>query len=276
MLAIILRFLADFLQFGSPFLLAALIDYVGINGALWKGLILTFAFFAISSISAIINNYQYMMAFQIGFKARSALISAVYRKALKISSASKKDITIGEIVNLMSVDAHRFYEMMPYLPFVITMPFIMALTMYFLWLVIGVSAFAGLAVLVLMFPFSGVIAAKLQKYQQNQMQFKDDRVKKISEILGGIKVIKFYAWEKSFQEQIRETREKELRHLRGAALMTASTDFLWTLTPFLITFATFTTYVMLGNVLKPDVAFVSIVLFNILRLPITLREFAFI
>lgn len=212
------------------------------------------------------------MAFQVGFKARTALISAVYRKALKISSTAKKNITIGEIVNLMSVDAHRFYEMMPYLPFVVTMPFVMGLAMYFLWIVIGVSAFAGLAVLIIMFPFSGVIAAQLQKYQQNQMQHKDDRVKKISEILGGIKVIKFYAWEKSFQQQIGETRESELKHLRGAALMTASTDFLWTLTPFLITFATFTTYVMLGNTLEPGVAFVSFVLFNILRLPITLRE----
>ncbi|KAL7026259.1 hypothetical protein ACKWTF_013819 [Chironomus riparius] len=267
---IFLRAIADFIQFASPFLLLILMQYVEANGALWKGLLLTFTFFFLSAISALINNYQYLIAFQVGFKARTSLIGAVYRKALKISSAAKKDITIGEIVNLMSVDAHRFYEMMPYLPFVVTMPFVMGLAMYLLWTVLGVSAFAGLAVLIIMFPFSGAIATQLQKYQANQMQYKDDRVKKISEILGGIKVIKFYAWEQSFQEQIRETRESELKHLRGAALMTASTDFLWTLTPFMITLATFATYVFLGNVLTPSTAFVSIVLFNILRLPITL------
>lgn len=37
----------------------------------------------------------------VGFRIRNDLVSAIYRKALTISNSSKKDTTVGEIVNLM-------------------------------------------------------------------------------------------------------------------------------------------------------------------------------
>lgn len=53
--------------------------------------------------------------FVVGMNLRTALISTIYRKALRMNSASKKDSTVGEIVNLMSVDAQRFMDLIPYL-----------------------------------------------------------------------------------------------------------------------------------------------------------------
>lgn len=272
MVSLLLRIIIDMLQFAQPFLLAALIAYVYANGALWKGMMLTFTFFGVSFVLALLNGQQMLIAYHVGVKIRTTLISAIYRKALKISSSAKKDTTVGEIVNLMAVDAHRFFEMSPYILIGVTAPFVMGLALYLLYHFIGVAAFAGLAVLLAMFPISGFIASRLQTLQYKQMGVKDERVKSISEILAGIKVIKFYAWEPSFQTSIGETREKELKYLKGAAVLNAMTEFIWTLTPFLVSFVTFTTYVLLGNVLTADVAFVSIVLFNILRLPMTMRK----
>jgi ATP-binding cassette, subfamily C (CFTR/MRP), member 1 len=235
--------------------------------------VLTFAFFAVSFVLALLNGQQMLIAYHVGVQIRTSLISAIYRKALKISSAAKKDTTVGEIVNLMAVDAHRFFEMSPYILIGVTAPMVMGLALYFLYTVVYAAAFAGLAVLILMFPISGVIASRMQTLQYSQMSVKDERVKSISEILAGIKVIKFYAWEPSFQQSIDETRNKELSYLRGVAVLNAATEFIWTLTPFLVSFVTFTTYVLLGGDLTARVAFMSIVLFNILRLPMTMREF---
>ena len=53
--------------------------------------------------------------FVVGMNLRTCLISTIYRKALRMNSASKKDSTVGEIVNLMSVDAQRFMDLIPYL-----------------------------------------------------------------------------------------------------------------------------------------------------------------
>ena len=53
--------------------------------------------------------------FVVGMNLRTSLISTIYRKALRMNSAAKKDSTVGEIVNLMSVDAQRFMDLIPYL-----------------------------------------------------------------------------------------------------------------------------------------------------------------
>lgn len=225
--ALFLRFVIDALQFGSPLVLGALIDYVATDGALWKGILLTFTLFAISFLMAIINGHQSIIAYRVGFCMRTSLISAIYRKALRVSSEAKRSTTVGEIVNLMAVDSNRFLEMIPYLMLTISAPFTLGLATYLLYNIIGVSVFAGLAVLIIMFPVSGIIANKLKNISFKQMKIKDERVKLTNEILNGMKVLKLYAWEPSFENLISETREKEIDTLKVAAIYNAITEFQW-------------------------------------------------
>lgn len=72
----------------------------------------------------------------------------------------------------------------------------------------------GLAVMVILIPVNGVIANKVKELQIRQMKNKDDRVKLMNEILGGIKVLKLYAWEPSFESQVQAIREKEIGVLK--------------------------------------------------------------
>ena len=53
---------------------------------------------------------------------------------------------------------------------------------------VGVSVFAGLAVMILLIPVNGVLANATKKLQIKQMKNKDRRVKMMNEILSGIKV----------------------------------------------------------------------------------------
>lgn len=48
-----------------------------------------------------------------------------------------------------------------------------------------------------------------------------DRVKKTTEILKGIKLLKLYAWENIFCDSVEETRGKELTSLRTFAFYTS-------------------------------------------------------
>lgn len=70
--------------------------------------------------------------------------------------------------------------------------------------------------------------------QVEQMKFKDSRLKLMSEILGGIKVLKLYAWEPSFLQQVEGIRQGELRLLRQSACLHAVNNFIWICTPFLV------------------------------------------
>lgn len=51
------------------------------------------------------------------------------------------------------------------------------------------------------------------------MKYMDGRVKLMNEILNGIKILKFYAWEKAFLEQVLGYREKEIKTLKKSQIL---------------------------------------------------------
>ena len=219
----------------------------------------------------VLSQYFHRM-FLVGLRIRTALIAAIYRKALRMSNAARKSSTVGEIVNLMSVDAQRFMDLTAYINMLWSAPLQICLAIYFLWEILGPSVLAGLAVMIILIPLNGVIANKVKTLQIRQMKSKDERVKLMNEVLNGIKVLKLYAWEPSFEKQILGIRTKEIQVLKEAAYLNAGTSFIWSCAPFLVSLVTFATFVLIDekNVLDSTTAFVSLSLFNILRFPLSM------
>lgn len=71
-------------------------------------------------------------------------------QALVITNSARKSSTVGEIVNLMSVDAQRFMDLATYINMVWSAPLQVILALWLLWLVCVCSWFlcAGRAGLV--------------------------------------------------------------------------------------------------------------------------------
>ena len=95
---------------------------------------------------------------------------------------------MGEIVNLMSVDAQRLMDLMSYIHTLWSAPLQIVLSLVFLYLTMGPSIFAGFAVMILMIPINAAIATWNRKLQVKQMILKDSRIKLVNELLNGIKV----------------------------------------------------------------------------------------
>jgi len=182
--------------------------------------------------------------------------------------SSKK--SSGEIVNLMSVDAQRMQDLMSYFAMLISAPYQMALSLYFLWVQIGPAVFAGVAVMVLIVPLTGLVAAKSRKLQKGLMTIKDERIKVTNEVLAGIKILKLYAWERPFGQKIDGIRERELVALWKYMLWSLMSRFLWTVVPILVAVAAFSAYTLTGGELTPAKAFTALALFNILRFPLAM------
>lgn len=70
------------------------------------------------------------------------------------------------------------------------------------------------------------------------MKSKDSRIKLMNEILNGIKVLKLYAWELAFKDQVLAIRQEELKVLKKSAYLAAVGTFTWVCTPFLVSEAT--------------------------------------
>lgn len=271
-----LKLFHDCLQFVSPQILSALITFTeSEDEPVWKGYMYAVLMIVCAQIQSLVLGQYFMKMFLAGLRIRTGVISAVYRKALRISSSARKESTVGEIVNLMSVDAQRFMDLTSYINMLWSAPLQIALALYFLWDLLGPSVLAGLAVMIVLIPVNGFIANKSKQFQISQMKNKDQRVKLMNEILNGIKVLKLYAWEPSFEEQVLGVRNLEIKVLKKSAYLNAGTSFIWTCTPFLVTFVMFTTYVMTDptHILTADKIFTSLTLLNILRMPMAMLPF---
>lgn len=260
-------------MFAPPQILSLLITFTLVRSTpMWHGFVFTASFFIISLLSSFLNNEFKYLSMQTGYRIRATLVNAIYRKSLTLSCTARRDTTHGEVVNLMSVDAHLFYDLIPYLHNIWSGPLVLIIFMYFLYDLLGVSAFAGLAALILLVPINGFIASKLKYFQVKQMQRKDERIRTMNEILGGMKVLKLYAWEASFQACIQKIREKELQIILHASITNAFVFLMWNLVPFFVALFTFLTFIYSDNTNKmtPNTFFVALSLFNILRLPLTM------
>ena len=74
----------------------------------WKGYFFGGILLGITVFQSLLAGQYYEILFRVGLKVRSVLISAIYRKSLRLANEAKKESTTGEIVNLMSIDVQRF------------------------------------------------------------------------------------------------------------------------------------------------------------------------
>uniref|UniRef100_A0A6I8NAR9 ATP binding cassette subfamily C member 3 n=1 Tax=Ornithorhynchus anatinus TaxID=9258 RepID=A0A6I8NAR9_ORNAN len=267
------KLLQDLLSFVNPQLLSVLIDFIKSPEApAWQGFLIAGLMFACALLQTIILHQHFQFCFVTGMRLRTGITGVIYRKALLITNSAKRSSTLGEMVNLMSVDVQRFVDLVTFLNMLWSAPLQITLALFFLWQSLGPAVLAGVAVMVLLIPLNAVIAVKTRGLQVEQMQYKDSRIKLMNEILNGIKVLKLYAWEPSFTQQILGIRQKELRVLRKAACLSALSTFAWMTAPFLVALTTFAVYVSVDetNVLDAEKAFVSLSLFNILRFPLNM------
>ncbi|KAM7393766.1 hypothetical protein PAMP_020615 [Pampus punctatissimus] len=210
----------DAFMFAIPQVLSLLLGFMKDEDApLWKGYFYATLMFLLSCLQSLFNHQYMYTCFTVGMRVKTAVMGLVYRKSLVINSAARRTCTVGEIVNLVSADTQKLMDFVVYFNAVWLAPIEIALCLFFLWQHLGPSALAGIATVILIFPLNGLIAKKRSKLQEIQMKFMDGRIRLMNEILNGIKILKFYAWEKAFLEQVLGYREKELKALKKSQIL---------------------------------------------------------
>uniref|UniRef100_A0AAY5ETV2 ABC-type glutathione-S-conjugate transporter n=1 Tax=Electrophorus electricus TaxID=8005 RepID=A0AAY5ETV2_ELEEL len=258
----------DAFMFSIPQVLSLLLGFVRDEDApLWKGHLFAVTLFLLSCLQSLFNHQYMYTCFTVGMRVKTAIMGLIYRKTLIINSAARRACTVGEIVNLVSADTQKLMDFVVYFNAVWLAPIEIGLCLFFLWQRLGPSALAGIATVILIFPLNGLIAKMRSKLQEVQMKYMDGRIKLMNEILNGIKILKFYAWEKAFQEKVLAYREEELKALKKSQILYSIS---------IIAFAMFGVYVLTDekNVLDAQKVFVSMALINILKTPLSQLPFA--
>eukprot|EP00697_Spironema_sp_BW2_P016516 gnl/Spiro4/7777_TR4091_c0_g1_i1.p1 gnl/Spiro4/7777_TR4091_c0_g1~~gnl/Spiro4/7777_TR4091_c0_g1_i1.p1 ORF type:complete len:1516 (+),score=565.05 gnl/Spiro4/7777_TR4091_c0_g1_i1:47-4594(+) len=265
----IIKVSSDILQFAGPLILQQMLKFIQDDSApLWHGFALAAGLFAASELQSLILNKYFFRCFRLGVWARTALISAVYKKTLVLDNEARTKVTTGQITNLMSVDSNTLYNAIPYIQLIWSAPLQLIIGMVLLLRVLGVSVLIGLSSMIVLLPLNSWIGARLVATRKECMKRKDDRILHTTQVFMGIRVVKFFAWEIPFLRKIFGVRNEELAVLKSAQYLGALLSFLFNIMPLLVSAVSFVAYTLLGHKLDAATAFTALALFNNLSFPL--------
>uniref|UniRef100_A0A8C5FNE8 Multidrug resistance-associated protein 4-like n=1 Tax=Gadus morhua TaxID=8049 RepID=A0A8C5FNE8_GADMO len=211
--------------------------------------------------------YHVQMA---GMKIRIAMCHMIYRKALRLNSKALAKTTTGQIVNLLSNDVNKFDEVTLYLHFLWLGPLQALAVMLLLLFLIGPSCLAGMTVLVVLIPVQTVFGRLFSTLRYVVTALADDRIRMMSEVVSGIRIIKMYGWEKLFTELVNEVRRKECSRIMKSSYLRALNMASFFVANKVIVFIALSAYVLAGNKMAASTVFVALSLYGAVRLTITL------
>ncbi|KAG8389142.1 hypothetical protein BUALT_Bualt02G0198400 [Buddleja alternifolia] len=256
----------------GPYMISYFVDYLGgIETFPHEGYILAGIFFTAKLVETFTSRQWYLGVDILGMHVRSALTAMVFRKGLRLSSSARQSHTSGEIVNYMAVDVQRVGDYSWYLHDIWMLPLQIILALAILYKNVGIASVATLIATIVSI-FATIPLARIQEdYQDKLMAAKDDRMRKTSECLRNMRILKLQAWEDRYRVILEEMRKVEFKYLRKALYSQAFITFIFWSSPIFVSAVTFGTCILLGGQLTAGSVLSALATFRILQEP--LRNF---
>ncbi|KAH9902793.1 P-loop containing nucleoside triphosphate hydrolase protein [Cubamyces lactineus] len=276
----IMKLIADCAQVTSPLLVKAIINFATESYSahragqyenvppIGKGIGLAIGLFALQVLSSLCTHHFFYRAASTGVLLRGGLITAIYDRSLKLSSRARTTLTNGKLVNHISTDVSRIDFCCSFLQLSLTGPVQMIICLVILLINLGPSALAGYAFFVLATPIQTVVMKHFIKLRHKSMTWTDKRAKLLQELLGGMKIIKYFAWETPYLQRIEELRGKEMSYIRSLLVIRSANNAVAISLPALASVLAFVVYSATGHSLNAADIFSSLTLFNLLRMPL--------
>jgi ABC-type multidrug transport system fused ATPase/permease subunit len=272
LISILLVFPLVMVHIFQPWLIRRIVLYIKDQSGLpgYAGYLFAIGLCISSIFQSIINQQIFFLNARIGMRVRNTLSSIIYKHLLTINTAALHKTTAAQTINLISNDAGKFEELSFFVHAFVLVPLEAAGAFAFIWWNIGLPTLFGYAVLTLLVPIQFIFSRKFGQYRRSTMACTDKRVQTINELVNGCEIIKMYNWEKAMEQQVRETRRRELLNISKASCLRAlNTAVSFTALP-LISLATFGGSWLMGRTLLPEDVFSTLALFALIRVPLTI------
>jgi len=204
-----------------------------------------------------------------GIFVRTAVSTLLYRKALSVSAAGRAMTSTGQVVNMMSNDTMQLQRFLQFAGFTLTAPIQIIVSLVLIFKQVGNATWVGIAYMVVLMPVNMWVFSVVGRMRRKVLKHSDSRVKMMNEILTGIRIIKFYAWERPFGKEVESIRGKEMDALTKMSYVVAvGFSIILLSTPIVQPIFVFMTYVNIQpEPLTAATAFTTVALFNLMRFP---------
>ncbi|KAH8926904.1 P-loop containing nucleoside triphosphate hydrolase protein [Atractiella rhizophila] len=186
--------------------------------------------------------------------------------------------TKSQVLNLFVVDVDRISDFSNWSFSLVDAPAELVIGTVFLCSLLGAkAAFSGILIAILFVPFNHWTSKKFAVVQDKLMNARDKRVSLMNEVLQSVRMLKFMAWERPFENRIMAARGEELRQQRNNFLLEIAFNFTWATSPVICILVTFLVYTKVeGHELTPARAFTALAVFNELKFALNIIPETFI
>ncbi|KAG1781882.1 ABC protein [Suillus placidus] len=232
-----------------------------------RGIAMAVGLFVLTLTASICNHQFFWRSMAVGILARAALITCIYERGVNLTGKARVKLNNAALVNHISTDVSRVNAAAQWFHVAWTAPIQIIVCLIILLTQLGPSALAGFSLFVFMIPLQQRFMALQHRIRLGSMKWTDQRTKVLLEVLGAIRVVKYFSYEIPFLQKIFELRKKELRGVRWILHANSANLALASSVPVLAATLAFVTYTLTAHNFNVAVIFSSLSLFQLLRQP---------
>uniref|UniRef100_A0A8I3MLS1 ATP binding cassette subfamily C member 12 n=1 Tax=Canis lupus familiaris TaxID=9615 RepID=A0A8I3MLS1_CANLF len=243
-----------------------------ISRNVWVGIGLCMALFATEFTKVLFWALAWAINYRTAIRLKVAVSTLVFENLVSFKTLAH--ISIGEVLNTLSSDSYSLFEAALFCPLPATIPILMAVCAVYAFFILGPTALIGISVYIIFIPIQMFMAKLNSAFRRSAISVTDKRVQTMNEFLTCIKLIKMYAWEKSFTNTIQDIRKRERKLLEKAGFFQSGNSALAPIASTIAIVLTFTCHILLRRRLTASVAFSVIAMFNVMKFSIAILPFS--
>ncbi|KAG2074771.1 ABC protein [Suillus decipiens] len=273
----VFKVFGDTIQLLGPFVLRQIIVFAEERSAaiiagepvpnIGRGIAMAVGLFTLTLAASICNHQFFWRSMAVGVLARAALITCIYERGVNLTGKARIGLNNAALVNHISTDVSRIDAAAQWFHMAWTAPVQIIVCLIILLTQLGPSALAGFLLFALMIPFQQWLMALQRRMRLGSMKWTDQRAQVLLEVLGAIRVVKYFSYEIPFLQKIFELRKKELYGVRWILHANSANLALASSVPVFAATLAFVTYTLTAHTFNVAIIFSSLSLFQLLRQP---------
>ena len=180
------KLIFDAAQLLEPWLLKVFICSLG-HMTTEGGIALSLVFYLNSVLQVVCKQLYFARIQLVGIHMKSALTAALYTKSLNFSEQSKTTCPTGRLISILGTDLERLEWATAEGHMVWSAPVSIIVALILLWELVGANVLAALPVMLFLLPFFGFSTTLQKRFQKQQMEAKDTRLRFISTALSAMR-----------------------------------------------------------------------------------------
>ncbi|KAJ6578028.1 ABC transporter [Mycena capillaripes] len=178
-----------------------------------KGIGLALGLIGLQLVASLCQHHAFYRSLSTGVLLRGGLIAALYKQSLRLTSRARTTVTNGKLITHVGTDVSRIDFCAGYFHPAWTSLIQIIICLAQLLILLGPSALAGFSIFFLCTPAQSWLIRLQFLIRTKSMRWTDKRITLISEMLSGMAIIKYFAWEKPLMERLVSIRKHETRYV---------------------------------------------------------------